>query len=316
MEQTESLYQSFKSWIATLTETEIYAGQSLSDILTLDMLVQLLGNVLAAIVLLLLGFALSGLIGRRIRRLGEEHETMDTTLFTFLGNIARYTVLAFTCLLILNTFGIRTTSIVAVIGAAGIAIGLALQGTLSNVAAGVMIILFRPLKIGDFVTVNGVTGTVKEITLNYTEIADLGNVQVIVPNSDVWGNTISNYSVYDTRRAEWSFGVGYGVNLGKAERVIRETIMADRRSLKDPEPFIQVNALGESSVDFLVRVWCPAEEYFQYQADMKRKVKEALDREEIDIPFPTRTLVHQPPTLALVNTDDESGHDQTPQQAS
>lgn len=303
MEQIQDLYQSFKAQIARLTEAEIYGGQSLSDLLTLDMLVQLLGNVLAAIAILLLGFAVSGLVGRRIRKLGQDHQTMDTTLFTFLGNIVRYTILAFTCLFVLNTFGVQTTSIVAVIGAAGIAIGLALQGTLSNVAAGVMIILFRPLKIGDFVIVNGVTGTVKEITLNFTEIADLGNVQVIVPNSEVWGNTISNYSVYDKRRAEWTFGVGYGVNLSKAEQVIHDTIMNDPRSLNDPEPFIQVNNLGDSSVDFLVRVWCGSDDYFQYQADMKRMVKEALDEAEINIPFPTRTLVHENPRLALVRGD-------------
>ncbi|WP_439142858.1 mechanosensitive ion channel family protein, partial [Pseudooctadecabacter sp.] len=194
---------------------------------------------------------------------------------------------------ILNTFGIQTTSVVAVIGAAGLAIGLALQGTLSNVAAGVMIIFFRPLKIGDFVQVNGVMGTVQDVTLNYTEIASIGNVQVVVPNSEVWGNTIYNYSVYDTRRAEWEFGVGYGVNLAQAEKVIIDTIMADERSLSDPEPFIQVNNLGGSSVDFLVRVWCKSDVYFKYQADMKRQVKEALDAADINIPFPTRTLVYE-----------------------
>ena len=115
----------------------------------------------------------------------------------------------------------------------------------------------------------------------------------MVPNADVWGNTIYNYSVYDRRRAEWEFGVGYGVNLAQAEQVIRDTIMADERSIADPEPFIQVNNLGASSVDFLVRVWCDASVYFQYQADMKRKVKEALDAADINIPFPTTTIVHE-----------------------
>jgi small conductance mechanosensitive channel len=193
---------------------------------------------------------------------------------------------------VLNTFGVQTTSIVAVIGAAGLAIGLALQGTLSNVAAGVMLILFRPLKIGDFVEVGGAMGTVKDITLNFIELADLSNVQVVVPNSQVWGNTIKNYSAYPLRRAEWVFGVGYGVNLASAEAVIRDTIMADPRSMDEPAPFVQVNELNTSSVDFLVRVWCSAGDYFQYQADMKRRVKEALDAGGIDIPFPTRTLVH------------------------
>jgi small conductance mechanosensitive channel len=204
----------------------------------------------------------------------------------------RYTVLAFTGLFVLNTFGIQTTSLIALIGAAGLAIGLALQGTLSNVAAGVMIIFFRPLKLGDFVEVGGVMGTVKEITLNFTELSDLSNVRIVVPNSEVWGNIIKNYSSNATRRAEWTFGVGYGANLATAEKVIRETITADPRAHADPEPFIQVNNLGDFSVDFLVRVWCNASDFFQFQADMKRKVKEALDEAGVDIPFPTRTLIN------------------------
>jgi small conductance mechanosensitive channel len=192
---------------------------------------------------------------------------------------------------VLNTFGVQTTSVVAVIGAAGLAIGLALQGTLSNVAAGVMLILFRPIQVGDFVEVAGKMGTVKQINLNFTELADLSNVHVIVPNSEVWGNIITNYSVNKTRRAEWHFGVGYGANLKTAEEVIRSTIMSDPRAMAEPEPFIQVNNLGDSSVDFLVRVWCTAGDYFGFKADMTRRVKEALDEAGVDIPFPTRTIV-------------------------
>lgn len=288
------------SWVSDLASTEIYNGRSLSDFLTFEALLTLAGNVLAASAIILVGVMISGFLSRRIRRLSERHESLDNTLFSFFANIARYTVLAFTGLFVLNTFGVQTTSIVAVIGAAGLAIGLALQGTLSNVAAGVMIILFRPLKNGDFVEVNDVIGTVKDITLNYTEIADLGNVKVVVPNSEVWGNTIRNFSVYPRRRAEWTFGVGYGVNLAEAEQVIRDAIMSDSRSLSDPEPFIQVNNLGSSSVDFLVRVWVNSDAYFQYQADMKRKVKEALDDADLDIPFPTRTLVHQTPAVRVM----------------
>ena len=241
--------------------------------------------------ILLVGFVIAGWVGRRITKLGEKYRHLDDTLFKFLGNIIRYVIIGFSFLFILNTFGIQTTSIVAVIGAAGLAIGLALQGTLSNVAAGVMIIFFRPIKIDDFIEVNGKMGTVKDITLNFTELASVVNVQIIIPNSQVWGNTITNYSAYPTRRAEWEFGVGYGANLADAEQIIRDTIMADPRSHVDPEPFIQVNTLNASSVDFLVRVWCDRTEYFAYQADMKRKVKEALDAGGIDIPFPTRTIL-------------------------
>lgn len=273
-----------------LLQTEIWAGQTIGDFLTLEFLASIVGSVLAAIAILLVGWILSSWAKRRITRMGSDYARLDETLFTFLGNLAKYTILAFTVLFVLNTFGIRTTSIVAVIGAAGLAIGLALQGTLSNVAAGVMIILFRPIKNGDFVDVAGQMGTVKDISLNFTELASLGNVQIIVPNSEVWGNTITNYSIYESRRAEWTFGVAYGANLKQAEEVIRDTIMGDSRSWSDPAPFIQVNNLGDFSVDFLVRVWCSSADYFQYQADMKRKVKEALDVAGIEIPFPARTL--------------------------
>ncbi len=278
-------------YINDLLATELWEGNTLGDYLSLEFLASIVGSVVAAIVILIIGWTIAAWLGRRVRKIGLNHEHLDDTLFNFLGSIVRYVVLGFTFLIVLNTFGVQTTSVVAAVGAAGLAIGLALQGTLSNIAAGVMLILFRPLKIGDFVDVAGKMGTVKDVTLNFTELADLGNAQVIIPNSEVWGNVITNYSIYDTRRAEWTFGVGYGVNLKQAEDTIRDTIMADDRSMTDPEPFIQVNNLGDSSVDFLVRVWCKSGDYFQYQADMKRKVKEALDDAGVDIPFPTRTLV-------------------------
>ncbi|WP_299792225.1 mechanosensitive ion channel family protein [uncultured Marivita sp.] len=293
MEEVETVANTVWDQITGVLTMEIYNGKSLADLLTLEALLSLLGSAVGAALILILGFIISGVVSRRISKIGSMHASLDDTLFVFFGNIARYIILGFTALFVLNTFGVQTTSIVAVIGAAGLAIGLALQGTLSNVAAGVMLILFRPLKNGDFVQVNDVVGTVKEITLNYTEIADLGNVKVVVPNSEVWGNTIKNYSGYKTRRAEWEFGVGYGANLAQAEQVIRDTIMSDPRSHSEPEPFIQVNNLNASSVDFLVRVWCASSDYFQYQADMKRKVKEALDAAGVDIPFPTRTVFVQ-----------------------
>ena len=249
-----------------LLQTEVVSGKTLADLLTIEFLASIVGSVLAAILILVVGFIIGGWARRRLARLGKSYKHLDETLFNFLGNIARYVIIGFAFLFVLNTFGVQTTSFVAVIGAAGLAIGLALQGTLSNVAAGVMIIFFRPIKVGDFVEVNGKMGTVKDITLNYIELAAVGNFQIIIPNSQVWGNTIENYSVYTTRRAEWTFGVGYGANLKNAEEIIRDTIMADPRSHAEPEPFVQVNNLNESSVDFLVRVWCDSAVYFQYQA--------------------------------------------------
>lgn len=276
-----------------LLNTPIIDGLSLGDLLTVQFLASILGSVIGAVLILLVGFVLAGWANRRITGLGRKHARLDETLFNFLGSITRYAILAFAFIFVLNTFGVQTTSLVALVGAAGLAVGLALQGTLSNVAAGVMIILFRPIKTGDFVDIGGQTGTVKDITLNFTELAATGNYQIIIPNAKVWGNTISNYSVYPTRRVEWTFGVGYGADLAKAEQVIRQTLMSDPRSHSEPEPFIQVNNLADSSVDFLARVWCDSGDYFAYQADMKRKVKEALDAAGVPIPFPTRTVISE-----------------------
>lgn len=275
-----------------LLTTEIINGRTLGDLLTLEFVVSVFGSVLAAILILVAGFIIGGWLRGRLIRAGQMNRHLDATLFSFLGNIVRYVIIGFAFLFVLNTFGVQTTSFVAVIGAAGLAIGLALQGTLSNIAAGVMIVFFRPVKLGDFVEVNGQMGTVKEINLNFIELASVANVQIIIPNSQVWGNTIVNYSAYDSRRAEWVFGVGYGADLKLAEETIRRTILSDPRSRIEPEPFIQVNNLGDFSVDFLVRVWCSSGDFFQYQADMKRQVKEALDAAGVEIPFPTRKVLN------------------------
>ena len=277
--------------IAEILSYEI-GGVTLGEMLTVDFLATILGNVLAAILILVAGFMVGAWLKRRIRALGAKYEQLDITLFNFLGNIVRYAVLVFAGLFVLNTFGIQTTSFVALIGAAGLAIGLALQGTLSNVAAGVMIVFFRPINVGNFVEVGGKMGTVKDITLNFVELASIDNVQIIIPNSQVWGNVITNFSGYDTRQVEWVFGVGYGADLAKAEAILRDTIMRDTRAHPFPEPLVQVTILGASSVDFSVRVWCDAANFWGFKTDMTRAVKEAFDAGGIDIPFPTRTVVN------------------------
>ncbi len=271
---------------------QLVEGTTVGDVFTVDFLVDVTGQFVLASVILIVGFFLAGFFKRRIIRLAERSRHFDRTMGSFLANVVRYGILALTIIFVLQNFGFQTASLVALLGAAGLAIGLALQGVLSGVASGVMLVIFRPIKVGDFVSVNGVMGTVKDISIFNTEMATLDNVQIIMPNTAVWSNTIVNYSVYDTRRAEWTFGVAYGADLGKAEQIIRDTILTDPRSLSDPEPFLQVNNLGDFSVDFLVRVWVPAADYFQYQADMKRKVKEAFDAGGVEIPFPTRTVLN------------------------
>ncbi len=288
-----------------LLNTPLWNGKTIADVLTLEFLASVAGSVLGAVLILIAGFIAARIVRNRLVGIGLQYKRLDDTLFTFLGDIARYAILAFTILFVLNTFGVQTTSVVAVIGAAGLAIGLALQGTLSNVAAGVMIILFRPIKLGDFVEVNGQMGTVKNITLNYIELASIANLHIVVPNSQVWGNTIINYSTNPTRRVQWTFGVSYDSDLKQTEEIIRQTIMSDPRAHNDPEPFIQVNNLGDFSVDFLVRVWCANSDAFAFETDMKRKVKEAFDVAGIVIPYPTQT--NYPALESTVSRDRKVG---------
>ncbi|MEL7465648.1 MAG: mechanosensitive ion channel domain-containing protein [Pseudomonadota bacterium] len=250
-----------------------------------------LANILLAGIILIAGFLVAGWAKRVIVDQGYKYESLDDTLFVFGGSLARYAIVAATIIAVLSRFGVETTSFVAVIGAAGLAIGLALQGTLSNVAAGVMLMIFRPFKLEQYIEAAGHAGTVKEINLFTTELATPDNVQIIVPNGAIWSGSIVNYSHHDTRRVDLVFGVGYGANLKTAEATICKVIEADERALEDPAPFCAVTNLGDSSVDFTVRVWCEAGDYWALKFDLTRAVKDALDKAKIDIPFPTRTIV-------------------------
>jgi small conductance mechanosensitive channel len=217
---------------------------------------------------------------------------IDATLQSFFGSLARYFVLGFTLLAVLAEFGVQTASLIAVLGAAGLAVGLALQGTLSNVAAGVMLLIFRPFRAGHYVEVGGLGGTVKELTLFTTELSSPDNVQIIIPNSEVWGAAVKNYSFHPTRRLDLIFGISYSDDIGKAMEAMRDVVDADKRVLADPAPLIAVNALGSSSVDMLLRVWIGNSDYWQVKFDFTRAVKERFDATGITIPFPTQTVQH------------------------
>jgi small conductance mechanosensitive channel len=255
-------------------------------------------NVLYAALILFGAIWLSAWVKRRVEGFASGHPRVDATLFSFLGSVAQYAVMAFALVFVLNRFGIQTTSIVAVIGAAGLAVGLALQGTLSNLAAGVMLVVFRPFRVGDFIAASGQSGTVRTITLFYTELADPDNVQVIVPNSDIWSSSITNYSVNPTRRVDIEVGVGYGADLKQVDRVLAEIVAAEPRALADPPPFLKLTGLGDSSVNFAVRVWVARVDWWDTKCDMTRAIKDRFDAEGIDIPFPTRTLVMPQPSEA------------------
>jgi small conductance mechanosensitive channel len=251
-------------------------------------------NVVVAIAILLAGIWISGRVGKLIRHLGMKYPQLDVTLFNFLGSMARWAIIALTIVVVLSQFGVETTSLIALIGAAGLAVGLALQGTLSNLAAGVMLLIFRPFKVGDYVTAGGHSGTVEEISLFTTNLVSVDNVLTIVPNGDIWASAVTNYSVKDTRRLDLVFGVSYATDLKVAEQALRDVIGEDDRYHSEPaEPFVAVTNLGDSSVDFTIRVWCAASDYWALKFHTLQAVKETFDKRGIDIPFPTTTIVRQ-----------------------
>ncbi|MDH3242648.1 MAG: mechanosensitive ion channel family protein, partial [Alphaproteobacteria bacterium] len=170
------------------------------------------------------------------------------------------------------------------------AIGLAFQGTLSNVAAGFMLLLFRPFRVGQFIEAAGQSGTVESITLFLTKLNTPDNVHIIIPNSQLWGAAVKNFSHNATRRVDINVGIGYGDDIGKALKVLKDLVSADSRVNDDPAPMVMTTGLGESSVDLQIRVWCAASDYWPVKFDLTRQVKEALDGAEIEIPFPQRVI--------------------------
>lgn len=272
-------------------DSEALSSFSLGSLISTEWLANIVINVGAAIAIFLVTLWIAKLAQNRIVYLGYKYEKLGDTLFLFLGKIARILVIVFGVTIILNKFGVQTTSIVALVGAAGLAVGLALQGTLSNFAAGIMLIVFRPFKTGDYVVVAGSSGTVKEISIFTTELATSDNIQIIVPNGRIWGAAITNYSVYETRRADMVFGVSYSSDLKVAEKILNDLIAADKRIHADPAPLVKVGNLSDSSVDFNVRVWCDRGDHWAIKYDMIRGVKEGFDAGGIDIPFPTTTVV-------------------------
>ncbi|MEQ9143231.1 MAG: mechanosensitive ion channel [Parvibaculaceae bacterium] len=249
-------------------------------------------SLIGAVIILLIGLWLSGRARAVTERALNKALNSDEMLKGFFGSIAKYLVIIVTLLAVLGQFGIETTSLIAVLGAAGLAVGLALQGTLSNVAAGVMLLVFRPFKVGNFVELGGMSGTVKGLTLFTTELATPDNVQIVLPNSAVWGQPLKNYSAHPTRRVDMVFGIGYGADIDKAMSIVHAAIAADERCHTDPEPLVVVGNLGESSVDLTTRVWCAAADYWGVKFDLTKKIKQTFDAEGVDIPFPTRTVYH------------------------
>jgi small conductance mechanosensitive channel len=260
----------------------------------LDLLVPYGLKVVGAIVLLLVGRMVAGALRKAVRST-MTRRNVDETLIPFVSGIVYYLALAVVLIAFLGLFGIETTSLIAVLGAAGLAVGLALQGTLSNFAAGVMLLVFRPFKPGDFVEAGGSMGSVKEIGIFTTTLASPDNKKVIVPNAAAFGGTITNYSAYGTRRNDMVIGISYDDDIGRAVEIIRGILASDERVLKDPESVVAVGGLGDSSVDLIVRPWCNASDYWGVRSDVTRRMKEELEAAGCSIPYPQRDLHVLPP---------------------
>lgn len=242
-------------------------------------------NILFAAIIFIVGKWLVGMITRLVKKLMTKAH-VDNILVNFIGSIISTVLLLFVVVAALDQLGVNTTSLIALIGAAGLAIGLALQGSLQNLASGVMLIVFRPFKDGDFVEAGGTMGVVEEIGIFTTKMRTGDNKEVIVPNGQIFGGTITNYSKRETRRVDMVFGIGYGDDIRKAKEVINGIIAADERILKDPAPLVVVGELADSSVNFNVRPWVKSGDYWGVYFDLNEKIKNAFDDNGISIPFP------------------------------
>jgi small conductance mechanosensitive channel len=250
-------------------------------------------QVLGAIVILVIGRIVSNILGGTIRR-AMDKANMEEALKRFVVSLVKTGIMVFAVIAALNKFGVQTTSFVAVIGAAGLAVGLALQGSLSNFAAGVLILVFKPFRIDDAIEAGGATGKVADIGIFTTTINTFDNKKVIVPNAAITSGTITNINAYETRRVDLTAGIGYGDDIGKAKQVLTDILANHPKVLQDPAPNVQLLELADSSVNFIVRPWVKTEDYWTVYFDVMRSIKEQFDANGISIPFPQRDVhLHQ-----------------------
>ncbi|MCC9622529.1 mechanosensitive ion channel [Thalassospira sp. MA62] len=247
-------------------------------------------DLLGAVVILIVGWWIAGRAAALVRHTLKNATFVDATLKPLASSIVRYAILVFVIVAVLSNFGVETTSIIAVLGAAGLAIGLALQGTLSNIAAGVMILILRPLKIDEFVEAGSISGTVVEITLFTTLLKTPDGVFISAPNSQIWNSAIKNYSRNPTRRLDIKVGIAYDDDVDAALEFLKNLVASDERVLKDPEPMSFVANLGDSSVDLTARGWVATSEFWPTFFDLTRKSKTELEAAGFSIPFPQRDL--------------------------
>lgn len=246
-------------------------------------------KIIAALAILVVGIWISRLLKKVTHKMATKKK-LDSMLVSFIVNLTYYALLTFVILAALAQLGIQTTSFIAIIGAAGLAIGLALQGSLANFAAGFLIIIFRPFKAGDFIEGAGVMGTVEAIHVFTTQLKTPDNKMVIVPNAKLTADNITNFSANETRRVDLVFGISYEDNIDKTKELISEQLARDTRVLKDPAPTIGVVELADSSVNLVVRPWVRTADYWNVYFDTIENIKKRFDSEGISIPFPQRDI--------------------------
>lgn len=247
-------------------------------------------DVIGAILLLIGGWIVAAWLKRVVRRGLGKIRGMDVTVSIFLSNIVRYLVLVLVLIAVLAQFGVQTASILAVLGTVGLAVGLALQGTLSNIAAGLMLLVLRPFRSGDYIDAEGTAGTVQEIGLFNTELTTFDGVYLAVPNSQIWNRSILNYSRLPTRRLDVPIGISYGDDIDKAMAALMDLMKRDDRVLGDPAPEVMVNQLADSSVNLNLRCWTQATNYWALLFDLNKRAKETVEAAGCTIPFPQREM--------------------------
>ncbi|WP_321275874.1 mechanosensitive ion channel family protein [Thiomicrorhabdus indica] len=251
-------------------------------------------NISLAIVIFIVGRMVVRLVVGLVKKLMNRSGKMDEMLVNFVTSILNAVLLLFVIVASLDQLGVDTTSLVALIGAAGLAIGLALQGSMQNFAAGVMLLVFKPFKSGDFVEAGGVMGVVESINIFSSTFRTGDNKEIIVPNGSIYSDSITNYSARETRRVDMVFGIGYDDDIKKAKEILQRLVAEDDRILPEPEPVIALGELGASSIDFIVRPWVKSADYWKVKWEMNEKVKAAFDAEGISIPYPQMDVhVHQ-----------------------
>ncbi len=257
---------------------------------TVDLGIQYGLDLLGALVLLIGGWVVAGWAQRSVRKVLQRAPRVDDTLRPVIGNVVRYLILVFVLVAVLAQFGVQTASIIAVVGAAGLAIGLALQGTLQNIAAGIMLLFLRPFRVGDYIDAEGLAGTVDEIGLFTTHLRTYKGIYLEAPNAKIWNRAILNYSRVAARRLDIVVGISYEDDIDKAQGALLDLMTSDSRANAEPEPQVMVKELADSSVNLNLRCWAAADDYWGLLFDLNKAIKQRLDAEGISIPFPQRDV--------------------------